>query len=374
VLRVGPGVRLLTAEERAQALALRDLADEAQGAHAVNLLVRDIAAALRAAYGLAPEIRRGSRVVAVTDNYDRLYYPPDGAARASRYTRYLDPDHVLRTHMTGVIPGALRTPPPVAGPDRLILAPGVVYRRDVVDRLHSGEPHQMDVWLVARRPVGRPDLLGLVRAVLDAALPGCTYQCSPATHPYTVGGLQVDVLEGGRATEVLECGLILPRLLDDAGLPSGDCAGLALGMGLDRLVMLRKGLDDIRLLRSADPRVAGQMLDLAPWRPVSRQPATERNLSVAVGADLTPEEIGDRVRTALAARADQVEEVGVLRETPYEELAELVRERLGMTPGQKNVLVRVVIRDPVRSVPRAEANTLARDVYRALHQGRRGYL
>src|SRR5262249_31085492 len=152
-----------------------------------------------------------------------------------------------------------------------------------------GEPHQMDVWLIARRRVDRPDLLGLVRAVLEAALPGYTYRCSPATHPYTVGGLQVDVLEGGRETEVLECGQILPRLLDDAGLPSTSYSGLALGMGLDRLVMLRKGLDDIRLLRSADPRVAGQMQDLAPWRPVSRQPGTERNLSVAVSADLTPE-------------------------------------------------------------------------------------
>jgi phenylalanyl-tRNA synthetase alpha chain len=107
---------------------------------------------------------------------------------------------------------------------------------------------------------------------------------------------------------------------------------------------------------------------------VSRQPAITRNLSVAVGADLTPEEAGDRVRAALGARAAQVEEVAVLSETAYESLDGPIRDRLGMRPGQKNVLLRVTVRDLVRSIPREEANALARQVYQALHQGSRGYL
>jgi phenylalanyl-tRNA synthetase alpha chain len=145
-------------------------------------------------------------------------------------------------------------------------------------------------------------------------------------------------------------------------------------MGLDRLVMLRKGLDDIRLLRSSDPRIANQMRDLSLYRPVSRQPAIKRNLSVAVETDLTPEDIGDRVRTALGARAEQVEEVTVLSETGYDALAIPIRERLGITPGQKNALICVTIRDPARSVPKKEANVLAQQVYQALHRGSRGYL
>src|SRR5262249_48383148 len=152
--------------------------------------------------------------------------------------------------------------------------------------------HQMDVWLVCHRQVGRQDLLELVQVVLHTALPGWDYRCAPARHPYTVGGLQVDVHDRGGDTEVLECGEILPQLLDDAGLSSGSYSGLALGMGLDRLVMLRKRLDDIRLLRSTNPRIASQMTDLCRYRPVSRQPAIRRNLSVAVEAGLTPEEIG----------------------------------------------------------------------------------
>jgi phenylalanyl-tRNA synthetase alpha chain len=373
VVHVGPGVRLLTAEQLSEALALRDLSDEAHGVHAVNLLVGEIATSLRAHYRLTPDINRGCRIVAVADNYDRLYYPPEGAARDSRYTRYVSHDRVLRTQMTAVIPGALRAKVPLDH-DRLLLAPGIVYRRDSVDRLHCGEPHQMDVWLVRRGHVGRPDLLELIEIILGVALPGCGHRCNPTIHPYTVGGLEVEADVDGSRVEVLECGLILAQLLDDAGLPSSCHSGLALGMGLDRLVMLRKGLDDVRLLRCPDPRIAGQMMDLSPYRPVSRQPAIRRNLSVAVAADLTPEEVGDRVRTALGGRADQVEEVAVISETPYEVLAPLVRERLGMAEGQKNLLIGVTIRDPARSIPRPEANTLAQQVYLALHEGTRGYM
>jgi phenylalanyl-tRNA synthetase alpha chain len=107
---------------------------------------------------------------------------------------------------------------------------------------------------------------------------------------------------------------------------------------------------------------------------VSCQPAIRRNLSVTVEADLTPEEIGDRVRTALGSNAEQVEEVAVLSEASYDALAVPIRERLGMTVGQKNILVGLTIRHPTRSIPREEVNTLARQVYQALHRGVRGYL
>jgi phenylalanyl-tRNA synthetase alpha chain len=69
-----------------------------------------------------------------------------------------------------------------------------------------------------------------------------------------------------------------------------------MGLGLDRLVMLVKGIDDIRLLRSTDPRVADQMGDLTPYRPVSSMPATTRDLSLAVAERLDAELLGDRVR------------------------------------------------------------------------------
>jgi phenylalanyl-tRNA synthetase alpha chain len=133
--------------------------------------------------------------------------------------------------------------------------------------------------------------------------------------------------------------------------------------------MLRKGMEDIRLLRSDDPRVVDQMLDLSPYRPVSDQPAIRRDLSIAVPEDRTSEELGDRVREALGQRSELVESVEVLSETPYGDLPPAAVERLGVSSGQKNALLRVVLRDLRRTLTDEEANELRDEVYAAVHEG-----
>ena len=106
-----------------------------------------------------------------------------------------------------------------------------------------------------------------------------------------------------------------------------------------------------------------------PYRAVSSQPPVRRDLSVAVEASHTPEELGDRVREALGERVESLESVEVLAETPYGEVPPPARERIGMEPGQKNVLVRIVIRDLVRTLTSQEANRLRDAVYASLHEG-----
>jgi len=158
-----------------------------------------------------------------------------------------------------------------------------------------------------------------------------------------------------------------PRVLAVAGLRGH--SGLALGLGLDRLLMLAKGLPDVRLLRSADPRVAGQLQDLSVYRAVSAMPPITRDLSVAVGAGDDEETLGDRVRDALGAEAGCVEEVRVLSATACRDLPAAALARLGAAPEQKNLLVRVVLRDLERTLTNADANALRDRIYRALHQG-----
>jgi phenylalanyl-tRNA synthetase alpha chain len=142
-----------------------------------------------------------------------------------------------------------------------------------------------------------------------------------------------------------------------------------MGLGLDRILMLRKGMDDIRLLRSSDPRVAGQLLDLSAYRPVSSQPPTRRDLSVAVDEDETPEGLGDSVRSALGERAALVESVEVLAETAYSDLPLAAVARLGIGLGQKNALVRVVLRDLESALTHEEANGIRDEIYAAIHRG-----
>ena len=212
----------------------------------------------------------------------------------------------------------------------------------------------------------------MVAVLVDAVLPSAEWRLVPAVHPYTTNGMQLDVLVDDEWLELAECGMMAPYLFADAGLDPCQWSGLAPGMGLDRALMLRKGIPDIRLLRAADPRIAGQMNDLDPYRPVSLLPAVRRDLSVAVAADTDAEQLGDRVRNSLGDRADLLEAVTILSETAYGDLPGAARERLGMIDAQKNVLVRLVIRPYDRTLTDVEANGLRDLVYHAIHEGTGG--
>jgi phenylalanyl-tRNA synthetase alpha chain len=357
----------LTTEQLTRDLALRDLTDPAAGPHAIQSLVGLAADALVAAWACPTRPGPGPRIVPIADNYDNLGFTAGAASRDARYTRYIDAERMLRSHSSAMVPPALRALAADGLDDVLLVCPGIVYRRDAIDRLHTGTPHQLDLWRVSRRPLTNADMDEMIDLLLDALAPGRRWRAEPRIHPYTVDGRQVDVRDGHAWVEVWECGLAHPDVLARAGLAGWH--GLALGLGLDRLLMLRKHIADIRLLRSADPRVAGQMIDLAPYRAVSAMPAVVRDLSVAVDADDDVERLGDRVRDALGADAAAVEEVAVLSETAYNELPASAVARMGMHRRHKNVLVRVVLRHLERTLTDRDANALRDRIYTALHAG-----
>jgi phenylalanyl-tRNA synthetase alpha chain len=360
-----------------RALALRDLTDPAQGPHAMQHLLDDVEAALAAAWRAPVRRHRADPIVTVADNYDRLGYGPDAVARDARHTHYVTPTTVLRSQTSAMLPPLLdRVAVEAAGGpvDVVLSCPGLVYRRDAIDRHHVGEPHQVDLWRirVGGPALGLADLHAMIGLVVEAALPGRRWRAVPSSHPYTTDGLQVDAADGGGWVEVGECGLADPSVLAGSGLappPSGRASGLAMGLGLDRLLMLRKGIGDIRLLRATDPRVSGQMAGLEPYRPVSAMPPISRDLSVAVAAEVAAEDLGDRVRAALGPRAAAVESVEVMAETPHDGLPPAARDRLGIRPGQKNVLIRLVLRDLDRTLTNQDANELRDEVYAAIHGG-----
>lgn len=359
----------LTPDALERALNLRDLTDPMQGPHAMQQIIEAIYQALAARWQCSCLLYRANPVVSVDDNYDRLGYPPDGAARDARYTRYVTANMMLRSHASAMIPGLLRALAVDPPHDVLIACPGLVYRRDTIDRLHTGEPHHLDLWRVTSRRIVIEDLADMVSTIVKAALPGYEYRTTDATHPYTTNGLQIDVYNGSQWIEIGECGLASPGVIQAAGLKQA--TGLAMGLGLDRILMIRKDIDDIRLLRSSDPRVCKQMLDLSPYVRVSNQPAIRRDLSVAVEEDLTPEELGDQIRQTAPEHADKLESVEIVAETSYNDLPAAAHTRMGMRKGQKNVLLRLVIRDPVVTLTSNEANHIRDLVYSILHKGDR---
>jgi phenylalanyl-tRNA synthetase alpha chain len=376
-----PGAaRLLDADELARALAVVDHTDPAHGAHAVARVLGDVVAAVAAPGPSDVHVHRGAPITSIADNYDVLGIGPDAVTRDARYTRYVTADTVLRTHTSALVAPALRALAVAGGiaRDTLLVCPGVVYRRDAVDRLHSATPHQVDLWRLRPTvdgPLGEEDLATMAAAVVDAATPGSDWRLTPAVHPYTHQGRQLDVAvadgAGGRRwVELAECGLAAPDVLARCGLDPATVSGLAVGLGLDRAVMVRKRIDDIRLLRSADPRVRAQLADLEPYRPVSACPSMTREISIAVAVAPDDESLGDQVRTALDdGDADLVESVSVRAVTPIAELPASAVERLGATPDQVNVLVRVVLRRLDRALTGAEANRVRDRIAAAIHEG-----
>jgi phenylalanyl-tRNA synthetase alpha chain len=359
----------VTSAQLAHDLSITDLSDPACGPHAIQQLVEVAVTALASAWGCEARWCRGQRIVTVADNYDNLGYQAAAVTREERYTRYVDGLRMLRSHSSAMVPPALRRMAAQPPEDVVLVCPGIVYRRDAIDWQHTGTPHQLDLWRISRRPLGQADLDQMITALLGALAPGRAARQEPRQHPYTTCGRQVDVAHGTGWVEVWECGLAHPRVLAGSGLAGH--SGLALGMGLDRLLMLRKGIPDIRLLRSADPRVAGQMRDLDPYRLVSAMPAVRRDLSVAVDPGDDNETLGDRIRDALGTDADSVEDVAILSSTAWDDLPGAAAARLGARPGQRNLLVRVVLRHLERTLTDDDANDLRDRIYAAIHRGTR---
>lgn len=365
------------------ALSLPDLSDPAAGPHAMQLLLADVVAALERLWGVPSRTHRLNPLVSTADNYDRLGYSPDDVTRDSRYSRHVSPTVMLRSHTSAGLPALLDSLRGELGHyDELHVLPGLVYRRDAIDRTHVGAPHQVDLWrLRARGLLGPSDLDAMMAAVVEAVLPASLHpdvkwRATPARHSYTAAGRQLDVLvtqpDGRREwLELAECGLVAAPVLRGSGLDPRRWAGLALGMGLDRALMLRKGIPDIRLLRSGRPDVQSQMLDLSPYRPVSALPEIRRDLSLVLdsGADADVELLGDLARTALGDEADVLAALEVMAVTTTAELPPAAVERLRMGAGQVNVLLRLVLQPLDRTLTDREANVLRDRVYLALHRG-----
>lgn len=361
---------ILSLDAIRHALNIRDLTNPADGQHAMQIIIDDIIHALQNTWECSIKIHRESPIVSIQENYDNLRYPTDGAARDARYTRYVCDTALLRTQTSAMIPKALQS---IAGnlPNDILLAcPGLVYRRDSIDRLHTGEPHQMDLWRISQiKKLTNIDLNEMIEIIVSTILPGIKWRTEERIHPYTLEGLQIDVYYNSEWVEIGECGLAHPEIIAQNIPTIKNVTGLAVGLGLDRILMLRKNIHDIRLLRSNDPRIVLQMNDLLPYKEVSLMPPVTRDLSIVLDEDTTGDDLGDRVREALTHEADIVETVKMISQTLYNDLPETAIKRLGIRAGQKNILLRIILRALDRTLTHEECNQYRDRIYAALHEG-----
>ena len=299
------------------------------------------------------------------DNYDALGYDA-AAGRDARYTRYISEREVLRSHTSALIPARYGHWMQMSTTScSSVRASSTAAMRSTA--LHTGTPHQLDLWRVGDRQLDSGDLKEMVEIVVRAGVARRRVPRRPARTSVHHRGLQIDVQNGDTWVEVGEA---RRRARARRCRCSWHRAGH--GLGLDRILMLRKGIADIRLLGADDPRIAGQMRDLGLYRPVSNRPAVTRDLSIAVPRSGAAEELGERVRAALRRRCERSRSGRDPLRDPRDQLPEIARTRLGLRPGQKNVLVRVVLRHPSRTLTREEGMSAGNRIYGALHCGLTG--
>jgi len=187
-------------------------------------------------------------------NFDALNIPAHHPARSDHDTFFFDPTLMLRTHTSGV---QIRTMEQQQPPIRII-APGRVYRNDY-DMTHTPMFHQVEGLLVDEK-VSFTELKGILHDFLRHFFEeDLQIRFRPSYFPFTEPSAEVDVMgKNGRWLEVLGCGMVHPSVLRSVGIDPERYSGFAFGMGVERLTMLRYGVNDLRAFFENDLRFLKQ--------------------------------------------------------------------------------------------------------------------
>ena len=238
--------------------------------HVLTQTLADIQDIFRS-FGFA--VARGPEIEDDWHNFSALNFPAGHPARDMQDTFFLEPPPpdgrgvVLRTHTSPVQVRALEAQPP---PLRLI-APGRVFRNEAISYKSYCLFHQVE-GLVVNEGVSFADLKAMLTAFARAFFGAsggpareARMRFRPSFFPFTEPSAEVDVWwaddalpGGGRWMEILGSGMVDPAVLENVGVDAERYTGYAFGMGVERLAMLRHGIDDIRLLYENDVRFLRQ--------------------------------------------------------------------------------------------------------------------
>lgn len=214
--------------------------------------------------GLGFDIAEGPEVELDFYNFEALNFPKDHPARDMQDTFFISDDVVLRTHTSPVqIRVMEKSPPPLR-----VIAPGTVYRRDS-DLTHSPMFHQIEGFMVDRN-ISFANLKAVLTLFLERLFGETAVRFRPSFFPFVEPGAEVDircVICGGKGCrvckgsgwlEILGAGMIHPNVFRAVGYDPEEYTGFAFGLGVERVAMLKFGIDDLRLLFENDMRFLEQ--------------------------------------------------------------------------------------------------------------------
>jgi phenylalanyl-tRNA synthetase alpha chain len=231
--------------------------------HPLTLVTRDLERIFR---DMGYSVERGPEVEDDFHNFQALNIPPDHPARDDTDTFYVKGELLLRTHTS---PVQIRTMATQAPPIRMI-CPGRAYRRDEIDATHAPMFHQLEA-LVVDRGISMADLKGTVDALWKRFFgedvrtrfrpgyfpfvePGCEYDVSCRV----CGGTGCRTCKGSGWIELGGAGMVHPAVFEAVGIDPEIHTGFAFGLGIDRIAMMRYGIDDLRLMLENDSRFLAQ--------------------------------------------------------------------------------------------------------------------
>lgn len=216
--------------------------------------------------GMGFDVAQGPEVEYDYYNFEALNIPKDHPARDTQDTFYITDNILLRTQTSPVQVRVMeQKKPPIR-----VISPGRVYRSDAVDATHSPLFHQIE-GLVVDKGVTMADLKGTLE-IFVKRLYGeeSVVRFRPHHFPFTEPSAEMDCMcfachgEGCRLCkgegwiEILGCGMVHPKVLENCGIDPEEYSGFAFGMGLERIVMRRFGIDDLRLFYENDLRFLNQ--------------------------------------------------------------------------------------------------------------------
>ncbi len=215
--------------------------------------------------GLGFDIAEGPEVELDYYNFEALNLPKDHPARDMQDTFYISEEVLLRTHTSAVQPRVMEA----RKPPLRIIAPGTVYRRDS-DITHTPMFHQVEGFMVDRN-VTFSNLKGILTLFLHRLFGEKTgIRFRPSFFPFTEPSAEVDircvicsgtgcrVCKGSGWLEILGAGMIHPEVFKSVKYDAEEFTGFAFGLGIERIAMLKFGIDDLRLFFENDIRFLRQ--------------------------------------------------------------------------------------------------------------------
>jgi len=294
-------------------------------------------------------------IVSVKNNFDVLNAPADHPSRRETDTYYVDKENVLRTQTTVMWPvylGGQRGMDELKNTGEIgLLSYGKVYRKDEIDRSHFPVFHQVDGLYICKKEkkvIGLEDLQKvLVEITKNIFGDEIEYKLLDDSFPFTHPSTQIEIKMADQWLEIVGAGIVHTQVLKNLNIDPEVYNGWAFGFGLERLAMIKNGINDIRIFWSNDQRITSQFKDInSQYKDVSKFPMTYRDISFIIDKGVSLNNYYEIVRDF----AENIVEEVKLTDT-YENV-----EKFG--EGKISYTFRIVYRSPERTLTNEEVNAI----------------